>query len=170
VTAQSSDRCGFELLLSSYSSPIQYLSRPCHSSVGYSWAFHRYCPASIPGEAKWDLWWTKCHWGGFSIRLCAMIYIPRFIKIGSGIQTLIEGFTDTHRQRGDRISLRSFLFLFFGIKKNGFCCHVVALTCGYTADRRSTPSGTRCSWPSSPSRRLGLPCCTPHNSLCCRTT
>jgi hypothetical protein len=26
----------------------------------------------------------------------AMIYIPSFIKIGSGIQKLIGGFTDTH--------------------------------------------------------------------------
>jgi hypothetical protein len=35
----------------------------------------------------------------------AMIYIPSFIKIGSGIQKLIVGggFTDT--QDGDRISL-----------------------------------------------------------------
>jgi hypothetical protein len=32
----------------------------------------------------------------------AMIYIPSFIKIGSGIQKLIQGI---HRQHGDRISL-----------------------------------------------------------------
>jgi hypothetical protein len=39
----------------------------------------------------------------------AMIYIPNFIKIGSGIQKL-EGFTDTqtHRQHGDPISLLLF--------------------------------------------------------------
>jgi hypothetical protein len=36
----------------------------------------------------------------------AMIYISNFIKIGSGIQKLIG---ETHKQRGDRISL----FLFF---------------------------------------------------------
>jgi hypothetical protein len=33
-----------------------------------------------------------------------MIYIPSFIKIGSGIQKLIGGI-HTHRQHGDRISL-----------------------------------------------------------------
>jgi hypothetical protein len=32
----------------------------------------------------------------------AMIYIPSFIKIGSGVQRLIEGI---HRQQGDFISL-----------------------------------------------------------------
>jgi hypothetical protein len=35
----------------------------------------------------------------------AMIYIPSFIKIGSGIQELTGGDTQTHRQHGDRISL-----------------------------------------------------------------
>jgi hypothetical protein len=36
----------------------------------------------------------------------AMIFIPSFIKIGSGIQKLIQAI---HRQHGDRISLLSFL-------------------------------------------------------------
>jgi hypothetical protein len=36
----------------------------------------------------------------------AMIYIPSFIKIGSGIKKLIEGGTD--RQHGDFISLLLF--------------------------------------------------------------
>jgi hypothetical protein len=37
----------------------------------------------------------------------AMIYIPSFIKIGSGIQKFMVGggYTHTHRQHGDRISL-----------------------------------------------------------------
>jgi hypothetical protein len=35
----------------------------------------------------------------------AMIYVPSFIKIGSGIQKLIREDTQTHRQDGDRISL-----------------------------------------------------------------
>jgi hypothetical protein len=35
----------------------------------------------------------------------AMIYIPGFMKIGSGIQKLIWGDTQTHRQQGDLISL-----------------------------------------------------------------
>jgi hypothetical protein len=35
----------------------------------------------------------------------AIIYIPSFIKIGSGIQKLILGDTQTHRQHGDLISL-----------------------------------------------------------------
>jgi hypothetical protein len=34
-----------------------------------------------------------------------MIYIPSFIKTGSGIQKLIGEGTQTHRQDGDRISL-----------------------------------------------------------------
>jgi hypothetical protein len=34
-----------------------------------------------------------------------MIYIPNFINIGSGIQKLIEGDAQTHRQHGDLISL-----------------------------------------------------------------
>jgi hypothetical protein len=33
----------------------------------------------------------------------AMIYIPCFIKMGSAVQKLIGGYTDT--QHGDRISL-----------------------------------------------------------------
>jgi hypothetical protein len=39
----------------------------------------------------------------------AMIYIPSFIKTGSGIQKLIRGDTQTHRQHGDLISQLSFL-------------------------------------------------------------
>jgi hypothetical protein len=38
----------------------------------------------------------------------AMIYIPSFIKIGSGIQKLIEGVSKTFRQHEDRISLLLF--------------------------------------------------------------
>jgi hypothetical protein len=37
-----------------------------------------------------------------------MIYIPSFIKIVSGVQKLIGGNSQTHRQHGDRISLLSF--------------------------------------------------------------
>jgi hypothetical protein len=33
---------------------------------------------------------------------CAMIYIPSFMKISSGIQKLIQGI-HKHRQHGDRI-------------------------------------------------------------------
>jgi hypothetical protein len=39
----------------------------------------------------------------------ALIYIPGFIRIGLGVQKLIEGDTDTPRQHGDSISLLSFL-------------------------------------------------------------
>jgi hypothetical protein len=43
----------------------------------------------------------------------AMIYVPSFIKIGSGIQRLMGGYTDTHThthgQQGDSISLLYFL-------------------------------------------------------------
>jgi hypothetical protein len=38
----------------------------------------------------------------------AMIYTPDSIKIGSGIQKLIEEDTQTHRQYGDLISLLLF--------------------------------------------------------------
>jgi hypothetical protein len=34
----------------------------------------------------------------------AMMHIPSFIKIASGIQKLIGGDAETHRQHGDRIS------------------------------------------------------------------
>jgi hypothetical protein len=53
--------------------------------------------------------------GGFmkyavEMGLSAMIYIPRSIKIGSGIQKLMaERYTDTHRQHEDSISFPSFL-------------------------------------------------------------
>jgi hypothetical protein len=45
---------------------------------------------------------------------CGMIYIPSFIKIGSGIQKSLGGghiyrHTETHRQKGDIISLLLFL-------------------------------------------------------------
>jgi hypothetical protein len=35
----------------------------------------------------------------------AVIYITSFIKIGSGIQKLIRGDSQTNREEGDRISL-----------------------------------------------------------------
>jgi hypothetical protein len=35
----------------------------------------------------------------------AMIYIPRLLKIGSGIQKLIGGDAQTHRQHRDRKNL-----------------------------------------------------------------
>jgi hypothetical protein len=35
----------------------------------------------------------------------AMICVPAFIEIGSGIQKLIERDSLTHKQNGDRISL-----------------------------------------------------------------
>jgi hypothetical protein len=46
---------------------------------------------------------------------CAMIYLPSFIKIGSGIRKLIRGDTHTHRERPDLISL----LYFFKIRKVG---------------------------------------------------
>jgi hypothetical protein len=44
----------------------------------------------------------------------AMIYIPRFIRIGSGIQKIIGGIHRHTRQHGDLINLR----LFFQNKDN----------------------------------------------------
>jgi hypothetical protein len=40
----------------------------------------------------------------------ATIYTPSFLKTGSGIQKLIEGGSQTHKQHGDLISLISFFF------------------------------------------------------------
>jgi hypothetical protein len=40
----------------------------------------------------------------------AMIYIPSFIKIGSGIKKLTGRDTNTHRQHGELIRLLSFFF------------------------------------------------------------
>jgi hypothetical protein len=45
----------------------------------------------------------------------AMIYIPSFIQIGSGIQKLIGGDSQTHREHGDLTSL----LYFFKIRKAG---------------------------------------------------
>jgi hypothetical protein len=44
----------------------------------------------------------------------AVMNVPSFIKIRSGIQKLIEGDTQTHRQQGDLISV----LLFFQNKEN----------------------------------------------------
>jgi hypothetical protein len=46
-------------------------------------------------------------WEGFMKYAVEMIFIPSFIKIGSGIQKLTWGDTQTHRQHGDVISLLS---------------------------------------------------------------
>jgi hypothetical protein len=46
----------------------------------------------------------------------AITYIPSYIQIGSGIQKLKGGNTQTHRQQGDLISL---CCLFFENKKRG---------------------------------------------------
>jgi hypothetical protein len=43
--------------------------------------------------------------GIYVLHHCAVMYIPSFLKIGSGIQELIGGI---HRQHEDRISLHSF--------------------------------------------------------------
>jgi hypothetical protein len=45
----------------------------------------------------------------------AVIHIPSFIKIGSGVQKLIRGYRDTHRQQCDLISL----LYFFKIRRVG---------------------------------------------------
>lgn len=46
----------------------------------------------------------------------------------------------------------------------------VVFTYGYTVDTRSTLSGRRCFWPSSPSRMPVSPCCTPRNCRSRRIT
>jgi hypothetical protein len=46
----------------------------------------------------------------------AVIYVPRFIKIGSGVQKLTgRGYTHKHRRHGVRVSV----LLFFKIRKVG---------------------------------------------------
>jgi hypothetical protein len=45
----------------------------------------------------------------------AMIYVPSFITIGSGIQEFLVGVIQTHRQQGDLISQ---LYFFFQNKEN----------------------------------------------------
>jgi hypothetical protein len=45
----------------------------------------------------------------------AVKYVPSFIKIGSGVQKLIGGYRDTHREQRDLISL----LYFFKIRKAG---------------------------------------------------
>jgi hypothetical protein len=45
----------------------------------------------------------------FEIGSGVMIYVPSFIKIGSGIQKVTMGDSQTHRQHGHRISLLSLL-------------------------------------------------------------
>jgi hypothetical protein len=40
----------------------------------------------------------------------AMVYVPSFIKIGSGIQKFVRRDSLVHRQHGDLISLLLFLF------------------------------------------------------------
>jgi hypothetical protein len=48
----------------------------------------------------------------YTVEVCpaAMIYIPSFVKIGSGNQKLIGRDKQSHRQHGDRISLTLFFF------------------------------------------------------------
>jgi hypothetical protein len=50
----------------------------------------------------------------FEVGSSAVIYIPSFINIGSGIQKLIGGYTQAHRQHDDLINL----FLFSQNKKS----------------------------------------------------
>jgi hypothetical protein len=42
-------------------------NRPCPSSGGQSPTSHHGGPGSSPGQVMWDLWWTKWHWGRFSL-------------------------------------------------------------------------------------------------------
>jgi hypothetical protein len=55
----------------------------------------------------------------------AVIYVPNFIKIGSGVQTLIRrgGYTDTHKQththKNGQLRYLISLLYFFKIKKVG---------------------------------------------------
>jgi hypothetical protein len=55
----------------------------------------------------------------YAVEMCsvAMIYIPSFIKTGSGIQKLIGGDSEPHRQHDDRISLLAFLVYFPYVEK-----------------------------------------------------
>jgi hypothetical protein len=74
----------------------------------------------------------------------AIIYLPSFIKIGSGIQKL-RGDIETHRQDGDSISLlfyfSSLFLLFFYLSICKYRCHVLQ-TMTATIDR-PVPSSER---------------------------
>jgi hypothetical protein len=52
-------------------------------------------------------WWEEFVKYAVEMGSCAVIYIPRSMKIGSGIQKLIGGM-HRHRQHGDFISLLVF--------------------------------------------------------------
>jgi hypothetical protein len=49
-----------------------------------------------------------------------MIFIPSFVKVGSGIRKFLKGYTcrhaQTHRQQGDLISAYLYFFFFFFFK------------------------------------------------------
>jgi hypothetical protein len=53
----------FQLLL--FIICFYYSIGPCHSLSVKSQASRRGDLGSIPGQAIWDLWWTKWHWGRF---------------------------------------------------------------------------------------------------------
>jgi hypothetical protein len=62
-------------------------------------------------------WWERFKEYAVEIGPGAMIHIPLFIKIGSGVQKLVGIYTETHRQQVNLISL--LLVFFFKIKKVG---------------------------------------------------
>jgi hypothetical protein len=103
-TAQKMMRPAILLLLSAYSLPRWRLYRTAANTdkEGY---IYIYIYIYIYRHTDW--------WKGFmkyavEVGSGAMTYIQSFIKIGWGIQNLISGFTQTHRQHGDLISLLLF--------------------------------------------------------------
>jgi hypothetical protein len=88
---------------------VTFLSSRCLAMIG------RFLPSSCLATITVDTQAHRLLLMIYEVRLemvpGAIIYIPSFMKIGSGIQKLIRGI---HRQHGDLINL----LLFFQIKEN----------------------------------------------------
>jgi hypothetical protein len=77
------------------------LQGPCHDSGGYSPAFHRRGPDSVPGQSMWDLWWTKWQWEKlFSEYFGAFCQLP-YIQCSLFILILINLFPEGICDEGD---------------------------------------------------------------------
>jgi hypothetical protein len=76
------------LLLCVYSLPLKRIAEPL--------------PSNIHIERDLCVEFKKY---AFRMGSDAIIYISSFIKFGSGSQKLIGWYTETHRQKGDRINL-----------------------------------------------------------------
>jgi hypothetical protein len=72
----------------------------------------------------------------------SMMYIPIFIKIGSGIQTFRRGDTNTDKQQSDLISL--FSFILFQNNESRVIKNEKLVSCNHFISRRVLSSGIFC--------------------------